>query len=307
MAKLGALGVVLPPGPVRVDGYGDSEALSEALITLIRRGQKRAGTGLLWASELESEPLPRPGDIEVVVDHRHEPVLVTRLTSVEIVPYAEVTAEYAAIEGEGDGSLDYWRKAHWAYFSRECKRIGREPAQTMPVVCCVFELLSFVPPVTLLVPMRAEAYAAYKAAEVAAYAEEKVKAGMWAKEGALECSLAEIEGLLPLGLATPDHHLFEMVAAEGGPTVGTLWFAVEERNGHRGAYVYNVEVTQAFRRQGHARRAFRALEAMVASMGLARIALHVSGFNTGAQDLYRQLGFEATGISMLKTLGGQAG
>ncbi len=156
---------------------------------------------------------------------------------------------------------------------------------------------------TLLVPMRTDAYAAYKAAEVAGYADEKVRAGVWAKEGALERSLAEIESLLPRGLATPDHHLYEMVAAEGGPPVGYLWFAVEERSGHRGAYVYDVEVLAPFRRQGHARRAFQALEAIVASMGLARIALHVSGFNTGAQDLYRQLGFAATGISMLKTLG----
>lgn len=145
VAKLGALGIALPPGPVRVDGYGDSEALSEALLALIRSGHKRAGTGLLWACEAEAEALPRVGDIEVVIDHRNEPVLVTRLIRVEIVPYCDVTAEYAAIEGEGDGSLDYWRKAHWAYFSRECQRIGREPAETMPVICSVFELLNVVP------------------------------------------------------------------------------------------------------------------------------------------------------------------
>lgn len=145
VAKLGALGIALPPGRVRVDGYGDSEALSEALLALIRSGQKRAGTGLLWACEAEAELLPMTGDIEVVIDHRNEPVLVTRLTRVEIVPYDEVTAEYAAIEGEGDGSLAYWREAHWAFFSRECQRIGREPAQTMPVICSIFELLSVVP------------------------------------------------------------------------------------------------------------------------------------------------------------------
>lgn len=62
------------------------------------------------------------------------------------MPYNEVTAEYAAIEGEGDGSLEYWRSAHWAFFSRECKRIGREPVETMPVVCSVFELLSILSP-----------------------------------------------------------------------------------------------------------------------------------------------------------------
>ena len=142
VAKLKEAGVVLPPGPVRVDGYGDSEALSEELLELIRSGKKRAGTGLLWAYEAESEPLPSQGDIEIVVNHRNEPVLVTRLTSVEFMPYSEVSAEYAAIEGEGDGSLEFWRSAHWAFFSRECHRLGREPHHTMPVVCSVFEVLN---------------------------------------------------------------------------------------------------------------------------------------------------------------------
>ena len=73
------------------------------------------------------------------------PALITRITSVAVVPYAEVTPEYAAIEGEGDGSLAYWRDAHWAFFSRECARIGRAPSEAMPVVCSVFEVLAIVP------------------------------------------------------------------------------------------------------------------------------------------------------------------
>ena len=48
------------------------------------------------------------------------------------------------IEGEGDGSLAYWRDAHWAFFSRECARIGRAPSEAMPVVCSVFEVLAIV-------------------------------------------------------------------------------------------------------------------------------------------------------------------
>jgi uncharacterized protein YhfF len=145
VAKLSGLGISLPPGPVRVDGFGDSPALSEALLALIRDGRKRAGTGLLWAYEVDGETVPKLGDIEVVVDHRSEPALVTRITSVQIIPYSAVTAEYAAIEGEGDGSLEYWRQAHWAYFSRECRRIGREPSESMPVICSVFEVLNVVP------------------------------------------------------------------------------------------------------------------------------------------------------------------
>ncbi len=146
LEKLRTLGVGLPPGPVRVDGYGDSPALSEALLALIRAGTKRAGTGLLWACEAEGQPLPAVGDVEIVVDHRGEPALITRLTRVEVVAFNAVTAEYAAIEGEGDGSLACWREAHWAFFSRECQRLGRQPSLDMPVVCSVFELLRVLPP-----------------------------------------------------------------------------------------------------------------------------------------------------------------
>lgn len=145
LLKLRALGVVLPPGPVRLDGYGDSEALSEELLELIRQGRKRAGTSLLWAMEAENEHPPHAGDIEVVLDHRNEPAVITRIVQVNVVRYSEVTAEYAAIEGEGDGSLEYWRRAHWAFFSRECNRIGRQPAESMPVVCSVFEVLNVLP------------------------------------------------------------------------------------------------------------------------------------------------------------------
>lgn len=145
LSELHAQGVVLPTGSVRIDGYGDSEALSEELLSLIRSGRKRGGTSLLWALEAEGAAVPNEGDIEIVLDHGNKPALVTRLVQVNLVRYSEVTAGYAAIEGEGDGSLEYWRKAHWAFFSRECSRIGRTPSESMPVVCSVFELLNILP------------------------------------------------------------------------------------------------------------------------------------------------------------------
>jgi uncharacterized protein YhfF len=145
LEHLHALGVELPPGRVRVDSYGDSKALSDELLALIRRGQKRAGTGLIWAHEFENEPIAQPGDLEIVVDHAGVPSIITRIVSVDVLPYAQVSEEYAAIEGEGDGSLAYWREAHWDYFSRECARIGRVPNDHMMVVCNVFEVLQVLP------------------------------------------------------------------------------------------------------------------------------------------------------------------
>jgi uncharacterized protein YhfF len=118
VAKLSACGIALAPGPVRAEAYGDSSELSIKLLSLMRSGRKRAATFLLWACEHDGKPIAKTGDIEIVLDHLGKPALVTRIIRSEIVPYCEVTAEYAAIEGEGDGSLEYWRKAQGA------RRIG---------------------------------------------------------------------------------------------------------------------------------------------------------------------------------------
>jgi len=116
IAQLKVQGITLPPGPVHADGYGDSPQLSESLLKLIRVGRKRAGTGLLWAYEHDGEHIANAGNIEIAIDHLHRPAIVTRMMSSVVVPFCEVAAEYAAVEGEGDGSLEYWRKAHWAFF-----------------------------------------------------------------------------------------------------------------------------------------------------------------------------------------------
>lgn len=155
---------------------------------------------------------------------------------------------------------------------------------------------------TLLVPMRPEVYAEFMATSTEDYARDSVAAGRWPASGALERSRAEVQALLPQGLATPDHHLFEIRADADGPPVGHLWFALETRHGQRTAYVFQVDVLPAHRRQGHARGAFLALEGLARELGADAIGLHVFGFNTGAQALYRGLGFEVTGLNMAKRL-----
>ena len=145
VGKLQAFGIRIPPGKVTVGVFGDSAALSEQLLSLIRAGRKRGGTSLLWAHEFERQAIPEVGDIEIVVDHRDEPALVTRVVKVQVLPFNEVGAEFAAREGEGDSSLAYWREAHRAYFDRECSRVGRKASEAMPVVCSSFDVLNVVP------------------------------------------------------------------------------------------------------------------------------------------------------------------
>jgi uncharacterized protein YhfF len=134
-------GIDLPDGDVRIGSYGDSEALSNVLISLISAGIKRATCSLLWSWEFEGDPLPKAGDIEIVLDWDRRPALVLRTAAVDIVPFARVSAEFAASEGEGDLSLSNWQAEHWRFFSGECFRIGRVVHESMPLVCETFDVL----------------------------------------------------------------------------------------------------------------------------------------------------------------------
>ena len=157
---------------------------------------------------------------------------------------------------------------------------------------------------SVLIPMSAETFVHYQAAAVAGYAKENVDSGRWPKDGAIERSQADFAASLPQGLSTPDNYLFEITAGNDGECVGYIWFAVVEKNGLRSAFVYDVEIKPEFRRKGHAEAAFNALEPLVLKLGLLSIGLHVFSQNTGAQSLYRKLGYGVTSVNMLKHLGG---
>ena len=121
--------------------FGDSDALAQELAALVLAGTKRATAGAVWSFEAAGKRLPRPGDLSVVTAWSGQPLAVIRTTRVELMPFDRVTAEFAAVEGEGDGSLDFWRRAHTAYFGRECARVGRVFSVHMPVCCERFELV----------------------------------------------------------------------------------------------------------------------------------------------------------------------
>jgi ribosomal protein S18 acetylase RimI-like enzyme len=156
---------------------------------------------------------------------------------------------------------------------------------------------------TVLRPMTEPEYAAWHAQSVPAYAADKVASGQWAEPASLELSRKEFAELLPQGLATPDNHLFTIEDDESEP-VGVLWFAVRSKLDARVAYVYDVSVLPHRQREGHAYRAFVALEQRVRQLGLSGIALHVFGHNLGAQALYAKLGFRPTNISLFKPVEG---
>ncbi|HYD78170.1 MAG TPA: ASCH domain-containing protein [Paucimonas sp.] len=121
--------------------FCDNEQDAEELGQLVLAGTKRATASLLMAHEAEGKPLPEVGALSIVTNWSGEPLCVIETTRVDIVPFDQVTAEFAATEGEGDKSLAYWREGHWRFFSRECQQLGLEPSSDMLVVCERFQVV----------------------------------------------------------------------------------------------------------------------------------------------------------------------
>lgn len=121
--------------------FCDNQADADELADLVLAGTKRATASSLWFFEEVGEAVPKPGDLDVVIDWSGIARCVIQTTRVDLVPYLEVSEEFAAVEGEGDGSLDYWRRVHWPYYQRELKPFGRRPEPDMPIVCQRFEVV----------------------------------------------------------------------------------------------------------------------------------------------------------------------
>jgi uncharacterized protein YhfF len=121
--------------------FCDNQKDADECAALVLTNTKRAtATSKFWF-ELNDEPLPQVGDLNVVTKWNGAAQCIIRTTKIDIVPYSEIDETFAAIEGEGDKSLDYWRRVHWAYYSRELLGTIYKPSEDMLIVCEHFEVV----------------------------------------------------------------------------------------------------------------------------------------------------------------------
>ena len=121
--------------------FGDTPEVAETCAKLVRDGIKTATSGLVWEMEADGEALPQPGDQAVVTDLHGEPYCVIEVTECVVKPFVEIDEQFAFDYGEGDRTLDGWRKDSWDYFAPICERLGREPGESMPLACQRFRLV----------------------------------------------------------------------------------------------------------------------------------------------------------------------
>lgn len=119
----------------------DRAAFIDQLADMARDGAKRGTAHMLLQFEQENIRMREPGDFWLVTTTQGIPVCLVRVTAVAIIPFADVGAEFAASEGEGDLSVDHWRGAHSTYFKRQCERWGEPWHDRRQVVCESFDVV----------------------------------------------------------------------------------------------------------------------------------------------------------------------
>jgi uncharacterized protein YhfF len=111
--------------------FGDGPALADELLELVVAGRKTA-----TCMTADDPNRPRLGQRWIVLDGRGEPACVIQTTELTERRFDEVDDAFARDEGEGDRTLDTWRRNHRIYFGR----LGKFE-EDMTLVCERFRLV----------------------------------------------------------------------------------------------------------------------------------------------------------------------
>ena len=113
----------------------------DKLADLVLQGIKTATCSAYDLYLINNEPLPQTGDYSVILNSNEEAVCIIKTLKVYVTDFNQVSEEHAFKEGEGDRSLDYWRKVHVSFLTNELASVNRLFNENTKVVCEEFEVV----------------------------------------------------------------------------------------------------------------------------------------------------------------------
>lgn len=110
---------------------------NDYLVNLVLKGEKTATTSLYKEYIDLNEELPKININQVLLFDNGNKACITRNKKVIITEFKNITDELAYLEGEGDKSLDYYKKEHTKIF----KKIDSNFNEDSLVVFEIFEVV----------------------------------------------------------------------------------------------------------------------------------------------------------------------
>lgn len=97
--------------------FAGTPEITDELLHLYLIGKKSAGSSIVEDFVSAGDPLPKVGNYWIFLNSKDIPSCILRTEKVVTNKFYEVPSEIAVAEGEGDLSLEYWRKVHSELYS----------------------------------------------------------------------------------------------------------------------------------------------------------------------------------------------
>jgi len=127
--------------PYEVWFFANNRNSAKRLAQLVLSGKKRA-TASLMENESDNGDGGIVGGYSIVTDFDGNPQCVIVTTEVRHLPFREIDKQFAFDEGEGNQTLEYWRRVHRKFFTECCLELGIEFNESMLISCKRFKKLS---------------------------------------------------------------------------------------------------------------------------------------------------------------------
>ncbi|PKM57585.1 MAG: RNA-binding protein [Firmicutes bacterium HGW-Firmicutes-3] len=121
--------------------FCNDEESAHNLAELVKKGIKRGTASLFCLYEIDQEALPTEGSYSIVTDFHGVAQCIIRAKKITVLPFKDVDDTLAAIEGEGDSSLNYWQTTHRHFFTEELTVYGITFTEDLLVVFEEFDLV----------------------------------------------------------------------------------------------------------------------------------------------------------------------
>ncbi len=130
-----------PVNPNISASFAGNKEITDELLNLYFIGKKTAGSSIVEDFLSAGDQLPQIGNYWIFLNSKEEPSCILKTVDIKLHKFNEVPVEIALAEGEGDLSLEYWRKVHGQLYNPFLKMWGLTDIQEATVITEFFEVV----------------------------------------------------------------------------------------------------------------------------------------------------------------------
>lgn len=130
-----------PVNPNVTASFAGNKEITDELLNLYLIGKKTAGSSVVEDFLSAGDELPQVGNYWIFLNSNEEPSCILKTVDIKIHKFNEVPEEVAVAEGEGDLTLEYWRKVHSDLYTPFLKTWGLNDIHDATIITEFFEIV----------------------------------------------------------------------------------------------------------------------------------------------------------------------